>query len=122
MHDLVKIGEFQKDGQAACAIFKSQLRGTYHIYDQEMGYVCAEHEDNEAFRSYERSMKRKGFEMLITAKPDKQVPMTTLRMPKDSWELLSETLHMDSKSKAVDPYLRGMITNALNSVTEITEE
>lgn len=122
MNDLIKIGELVKEGETIAIILRSRLRGTYHVYDVEIGYVCAEPEDETAFASYERSMKRKGFQVVITVKPEEQSQITTLRIPKTAWELLRETLEMDTKSKAFDPSLRKQITAALNSVIEAPEQ
>ena len=48
------------------------------------------------------------------AKPEKLY--VVLRMPKDSWDTLSETLEMDSESGSFDRDLRKDIRKALDSV------
>ena len=47
--------------------------------------------------------------------PDDHVVVS---MPMDSWETITETLHMDSKSSAFDPALRKEISAAVDSVVE----
>lgn len=39
-----------------------------------------------------------------------------LRIPEEDWELLAETLHMDSKSSTFDHSLRNDIAKALDNI------
>ena len=43
----------------------------------------------------------------------------TLRLPTEAWELLRETLEMDSRSRAFDPDLRHAITPSLEAIQEV---
>ena len=47
--------------------------------------------------------------------------MITIRVPRDAWALLCETLALDARSSAFDPKLRKRIAQALRQVTEVDE-
>ena len=47
--------------------------------------------------------------------------MVTIRVPRDDWALLLETLTLDSRSGAFDPELRRRIRDALKQVRQVDE-
>ena len=55
------------------------------------------------------------------AKKSKKQETLTIRVPRDAWELICETLALDAKSKAFDPALREKLVAAMRQVHDAGE-
>jgi len=47
--------------------------------------------------------------------------MVTIRLPRNAWALLRETLTLDARSGAFEPKLRKQIAHALKQIREVAE-
>ena len=119
MNDLIKIGTLGDGEKTTAVIFRSGMRGTFHVYDSVGAYVCAEFEDKKSFDSYLRSKRRKGLTANITVNIEE--PKTVLlRVPDDDWTILKETCEAESRSGVLNPELRAKIGKALSSVQDVS--